>query len=144
MKRNSLITAILLLIFSTSTFASIYSSSYGTRGNVVASVEIEGKGIYNLIVSIQFLNQPYDKRNYTSDEYEELIKRLSVEWRGVALKTILETNTYKITDLPKLKATVETELQHLIKSSKKKHGVKQNTEVVYSISSFYLMEPNSK
>lgn len=143
MKRNSLITAILFLIFSTSSFAGFYKSSYDTRGNVVAAVEIEGKGIYNLIVSIQFLNQPYDKRDYTSDDYQELLKRLAVEWREVALKTILETNKLKMADLPELKVSVENEIEHLIRTSKKKHSVREDVEVVYAISSFYLLEPNN-
>ena len=144
MQRILLLTIILLLASSTSAFASFYSSGYDARGTVVASVEIEGKGIYNLVVSIQFLNKPFDKRDYTSDEYEELIKRLAVEWRGIALKTVFESNKYKITDLPALKAKVDTEIQKLIKLSKKKHGVKESIEVVYSISSFYLLEPSSK
>jgi hypothetical protein len=144
MNRNSLIIVIILLVFSSSSFAGLYKSSYDTRGNVIAAVEIEGKGIYNLVVSIQFLSQPYDKRDYTSDDYQELLNRLAVEWRGVALKTILETNQHKISDLPELKISVENELDHLIRNAKRKHGVREDVEVVYAISRFYLLEPNNE
>ena len=143
MKRYSLIAAIFLAIVSTSTFGGFYSSSYDARGSVIASVEVEGKGIHNLVITIQFLNKPFDKREYNSDGYEELIKRLAVEWRGVALKKVFELNTYKITDLPKLEASIEIEIQKLVKSSKRKHGVKEGVEVVYSISNFYLIEPSN-
>jgi hypothetical protein len=143
MKRKSLITAIILLVFSSCALAGYYKSGFGTDGNVVAAVEIEGKGIYNLIVSIQFLNQPYDKRDYTSDDYQELLKRLAVEWRGVALKTILEKNRYKISELPELKISIENEIDHLIRSAKKKHSVREDVEVVYAISSYYLLEPKN-
>jgi bifunctional pyridoxal-dependent enzyme with beta-cystathionase and maltose regulon repressor activities len=142
MIRSPLIATILMLVASTNAFGGFYSSSYDSRGTVVASVEIEDKGIYNLVVSIQFLNKPYDKREYESDSYEELINRLSIEWRGVALKKILESNTYKVSDLKTLEASVESEVHKLIKLSKKKHGLSQGIEVIFSISSFYLIEPS--
>jgi hypothetical protein len=141
MKRNLFFLAIFLLIFSTSAFAGFYKSGFGTNGNVVAAVEIDGKGIYNLIVSIQFLQQPYDKRDYTSDDYLELLKRLSVAWRGVALKTILEKNGYSMSELAELKISIENEIDHLIRNAKKKHSVREDVEVVYAISSYYLLEP---
>ena len=143
MIKSSLIATILILVASTNAFGgSFYSSSYDSRGTVVASVEIEDKGIYNLVVSIQFLNKPYDKREYESDSYEELINRLSIEWRGVALKKILESNKYKVSDLKTLEASVESEVHKLIKLSKQKHGLSQGIEVIFSISSFYLIEPS--
>ena len=142
MIRSSLIATIIMLVASTNAFGGFYSSSYDSSGTVVASVEIEDKGIYNLVVSIQFLNKPYDKREYESDSYEELINRLSIEWRGVALKKILESNKYKVSDLKTLEASVESEVHKLIKLSKQKHGLSQGIEVIFSISSFYLIEPS--
>ncbi|MEW8073590.1 MAG: hypothetical protein AB2792_09520 [Candidatus Thiodiazotropha sp.] len=129
-----------LLLFTANAYAGLSYSSYDSRGSVVAAVEIEGKGIYNLVLSVQFLNEPYDKKPYTTDQYEELINRVSVEWRGVALKTILKNNKYKITDLPALELRVNKAIQELIKSSKSKYGIKNDAEVIFSTTSIYLVE----
>lgn len=152
MKINHLIATILFLLASKSAFAGLYSSNitfsglypsnYDPRSSVIASVEIEGKGIRNLVVSIQFLEKPFNKREYASDEYGELINRLSVEWRGVALKKVLESNKYKITDLSELEDSVDVGVKKLINQLKRIYGVKEGIEVVYSISSFYLLDPS--
>jgi len=132
--------SIFLLVFGVSSAsAGYFKSSIDSRGAASAAVEIEGNGIYNLIVSVQFLKQPYDKKEYDNDNYEELINRLTVEWRGLALNKVLESNNYKISDLAALKKQVESEIQSLINSSKSKHGVNQKTEVIYSITSFVLV-----
>jgi hypothetical protein len=142
--KHLFIAAILLLLISSTAQASFYSSTYNSANTAIAAVEIEGKGLYNLVVSVQFLRKPYDKGEYTSDEYEELINRLSVEWRGVALKRVLSANRYKITDLSALRASLESAMESLISEAKKKHGVKQGMDVVYSIVDIYLIDPRNE
>lgn len=64
-----------------SAFAGFYSSSSSSTGGALAtSVEIEGGGIYNLVVSVQFLREPYDKSPYSSDDYDARNHGVSSEW----------------------------------------------------------------
>ena len=131
---------LILLFASANANAGFSYSSYDSRGSVVAAVEIEGQGVYNLVMSVQFLNEPYDKKQYTSDEYEGLINRLSTEWHGVALKVILANNKYKISDLQGLELKVNKAIKDLINNTRNKYGINNNAEVVYSITSFYLVD----
>lgn len=140
--KHSFIPAVLLFILSATAQAEFYSLSYNSSNTAIAAVEIEGKGLYNLVVSAQFLHKPYDKEEYTSDEYEELINRLSIEWRGVVLKRVLNSNRLKITDLSSLRANLESAIESLISEAKKKHGIKKGMDVVYSIVDIYLIDPN--
>ena len=135
----------LLISVVPSAFAGFYSSSSSSTGGALAtSVEIEGGGIYNLVVSVQFLREPYDKSPYSSDDYEEMIKRLNVEWRDVVLQRVLSENNIKISELTTLKKNISSDLSLLVAKAKKKHGVTENTEVVYSISGFYLVNINKE
>jgi len=132
-----------MLVFATNASASFYSDSFDRTGAVVASVEVEGKGIYNLVVSLEFMGKPKDKKIFSSDEYAELINRLNVEGKGVALRTILSSNLVKISDLKELELSIEQEIIKLIDKLKPKYDISSSTEVVFSISSFYLMEPQN-
>lgn len=131
---------LILVLVATSTHAGLSYKSYDSGSSIIVAVEIDSKGVYNLVVSVKFSNEPYDKKPYTSDAYDELINRLSVEWRGVALKEILKNNTYKLSGLSEIESKVDSVIQELIINSKNKHGIKANTEVVYSISSIYLVD----
>jgi hypothetical protein len=141
---RTLLLALLIVSFTTDSYAGFKYSSYDSGGSVVAAIEIEGKGIYNLVLSAQFLNEPYDKKPYTTDQYEELINRVSVEWRGVALRAVLENNKYKMSDLPALELKANNAIKELIKTLKGKYGIKDSTEVVYSITSIYLVATDEK
>ena len=141
MFRKSLVVIILYLSVSISAYGSFYSPSYDTAGSIAATIEIEGKGVFNLVVSVQFLRNPYDRGESDSDEYEELINRLSVEWKSAALRRILESNTYRLGELSALKAGIEEEIQTLIKQSKPKHRVREGAEVIFTIGNFYILEP---
>ena len=142
MLKKQLFALLVLLLVVTNTHAGFSYKNYDSGSSIVAAVEIDGKGIYNLVISVKFLNEPYDKKPYTTDPYEQLIRRLSTEWRGTALQTVLKNNKYKISDLSTLEANVNTAIQELIKSLKKKYGIKVGTEVVYSTSSIYLVDPS--
>ena len=144
MTKNIIFTVLITLFTYSNAFAGFSYSNYDSGTSAIASVEIQGKGIYNLVVSVQFAFKPYDKREYTSDAYEELIKRLKIEWRSSSLDKILESNKYKVTDLKKLKSSLDNEIKNLIKTTKIKYGVKQNTEVVYSITGLYLIQTKDK
>ncbi len=141
MPKSNLLLACILLLLSTTTYGGFSSySGYNNQGSVMAAVEIEGKGIYNLVISVQFLSQPFDKKPYSSDAYEELLKRLSVEWKGVVLKEVLINNLYKVTDLGALKEKVKSAIQKQINSAKNKYGIDKDAEVVFSVGSFYLVD----
>ena len=137
---------LLLAIFyllSTSAYGGSFKTSYASRTSVVATVEIENEGVYNLIASIQFLRKPYDSKIYKSDEYDDLIDRLSVEWRGVALNIILQSNKYKVSDLSALEENIDAALKELINSTKSKYNISNDIEVVYSISNMYVVKPSN-
>jgi hypothetical protein len=140
MLKIKLISLLVLLLAATSSYAGFSYKSYDSGSSMIAAVEIDGKGIYNLVISVKFSNEPYDKKPYTTDAYAEFIRRLSTEWRGAALQTVLKNNKYKLSDLSTIEANVNLTIQELIKSSKKKHGIKANVEVVYSVSSIYLVD----
>ena len=140
--KTKIIVTVLLLLVSTNLSASFYKGTYERSGTVVATVDIVGKGIYNLVVSIQFMSKPKDKKKFETDEYVELINRLNVESKGIVLKKILTSNSIKLTDLIKLESSIEQDIDNLVKTLKTKYNVPSSTEVVYSISSFYLLEPH--
>ncbi len=145
MIRKTIVLVFLMLLFSSNTFAGLYSSGYSReQGTLVAAVEIEGKGIFNLIISVHFLRKPQDKKVFSSNAYEHLIDRLMVEWRKVALEKVLSANVLKVTDLAALKNSIETEIEKLASQLKNKLLPEQNVEVVFSISDFYLLEPKDK
>lgn len=135
-----------LFLFAASTSSAGYSSynSYNTSGSIVAAVELENIGIYNLVTSVQFLRKPQGSKIFGTDEYEYMINQLSVEVRGVVLQKILETKATKVTDFAVLKTNIEEQIKKLIESTKKKHGIAADTEVVFSLGNFYLLDPKGE
>jgi len=144
MVKFKLLLLLIFISFIPSAFAGGFYSSPSHRGHIATSVAIENKGIFNLVVAIEFLKEPLDKAPFTSGDYEEMMKRLNVEWSGVVSKRILTSNNYKVTDLAVLKENIEKDLEVLISESKKKHNVDPNAEVVFSIGSFYLVNLNNE
>jgi hypothetical protein len=145
MIRTFYIALILLLFLTSNSLAGFYSSSYSREsGSIVAAVQIKDEGIFNMIISANFLRMPQDKKIYKSDEYEQLMDRLQVEWRGIALQKVLESKELKIEDLIHLKNSIHTEIVSLTKQLKKKLVPGQNVEVVFSLSDFFLLEPIDK
>ena len=145
MLRALLVITTLFLLTASSSFAGFSSyNSYDTSGSIVAAVEIENNGIYNLITSIQFLRKPQDSKIFGTDEYEYMINQLSIEARGVILQKILEAKTIKVTDFAALKSSIENEIRNLIENTKKKHGVAAGTAVVFSLGNFYLLDPKGE
>ena len=138
------ITLLILLLFSStaSGFGSSYSSPY-SGNSIVAPIQIKDKGMYNLVVSIQFLNEPYEQKVYESDEYESFIRRLKVEWSGVALLQILQAKEKSLNDLADLKGSIEAEIGKLADQLKNKYSLQSNMEVVFSLSNFFLLEPKN-
>ena len=136
------ITLVLLVILSCSKALAggSYDSPY-SYGSVITPINIENVGIYNLVISLQFMNEPYDKKIYNSDEYRSYIKRLSVEWSDVAVDQVLNNNVQKLEGLSKLKASIKNEVRKLADSLKSKYSFDQNIEVVFSIQNFYLLDP---
>jgi hypothetical protein len=119
-----------------------YSSPY-SGDSVVAPIQIKDEGIYNLVISIQFLNEPYDNKQYKSDAYENYIRRVKVEWAGIALSQVLSAKEQTINDLVGLKTNIETEITKLADRLKGKYSLDKNLEVVFSLSNFYLLEPKA-
>lgn len=142
MVRSFNISLVIILLFASNALAgfSSYSSPYSSD-SVIASVQIKDKGIYNLVISIQFLNEPYDSKPYDTDAYENFIRRLKVEWSGVALLQVLKAKEQSINDLADLKSSIESELVKLADQLKQKYRIQKDTEVVFSLSNFFLLEP---
>jgi len=139
------ISLFLFFLLSSNAFGSFYSSQYSRdSSNIVASVQIKDKGIYNLIISVNFLRRPRDQKIYKSDEYVELLDRLQVEWQGIALQKVLESKEIQVTDLINLRNSIQTEISALAKRLKEKLVPKKEVEVVFSISDFFLLEPRDK
>lgn len=114
--------------------------SFSSNGGVVAPIVINEQGLFNLVVSVQFVREPYEKGSYESDEYHAFISRLSVEWQGLAIQKILDTPSIDPAGLSKLKESIESVINKLIEDTKSKYGIKDSTEVVYSVDKFYLIE----
>lgn len=148
MVRSVSIVLIVIFLLSSNVFAglgSFYSYQYSREtGTVVAAITIKEKGIYNLVISVQFLKKPYDKKIYKSDAYEHLIDMLLVKWRGLAIQKILEAKEVDVADLAELKKSVEKEIEKLINQMKKKFFPEHKLEVVFSLSNFFLLEPEDK
>ncbi len=146
MRRLLACSILIVLLFTSDAFAggfSSYEAPY-SKDNVVAAIQIKDKGIYNLVVSIQFLNTPYDDKPYKSDAYEKLVKRLKVEWCSITIHQILKSKELSINDLANLKGSIETEITKLADQLKSKYSLDKNVEVVFSISNFFLLEPKEK
>lgn len=143
MIQKLIIASIFLILCSSNAVASMYSSDYNREaGTIIAAVQIKGKGIYNLIVTIQFMRKPQDNKVYKSDEYEKYMDRLAIESRGIALKIILERKELTVSDLNELRKVIETEIRNHAAQLKKNLIPNHNVEVVFSISNFYLLEPH--
>ena len=95
------------------------------------------------MISIQFINEPYEKKPYESDAYENFIRRLKVEWSGVALLQVLKANEQSINDLAGLKGNIEAEIARLADQLKNKYSLNKDVEVVFSLSNFFLLEPKN-
>ncbi len=144
MIRSFMLTLLIIFLLASNAVAGFgsYSSPYSSDG-VVAPIQIMDKGIYNLVVAIQFLNEPYEQKVYESDEYKNFIRRLKVEWSGVALRHILKAEEQSINDLAVLKGDIEKEIEKLADQLKNKYSLQKEVEVVFSLSNFFLLEPKN-
>jgi hypothetical protein len=116
----------------------------GESGTVVAAIQIKDKGIYNLVISLRVVRKPEDRGVYKSDGYRNLMDRLLVEWRGIAIQKVLECNEMALTDLKTLKTDIETEIGKLVDQLKNKLLPRKKVEVVFSVSDFFLLEPKDR
>ncbi len=146
MGRTISIAILMVALIASSAFAgfSSYSDSSNSRDTVIAPIQIKNKGMYNLVVSIQFLHAPTEEKAYKSDPYEKFMRRLQVEWSGIAINQILKAKEQSVNDLGNLKANIEGEITKLANQLKNKYAVDKNVEVVFSLSNFFLLEPKDK
>ena len=139
------VTILTVLLMTSNAFAGFSSyESFYRSDSIVAPIQVKDNGIYNLVISIQILAEPYDQKIYKSDAYKDFIRRFHVEWSGVALQQILKTKEPAISDLVTLKSNIESELTKLSDALKSKYSLEKNIEVVFSLSNFYILEPRSK
>jgi len=140
-------TTLVLLIMSSSALAGFGSGSdyYPRSGSnsVVASVWVEGEGIFNLVVSLDFLGRPADSKVYGSDSYRQLIGHLSVKWRSIALDKILAVSAIEMGGLADLKKEIESAVDILVKDEVAKLMGDQKVEVIYSLTQIMLLEPRN-
>lgn len=145
MNRIFSITFLVVLLFTSNAFAGFSSySDISSSDSIIAPIQIKNKGIYNLVVSIHFLNAPTEDKVYKSDPYDKFMRRLKVEWSGVAILQILKAKEQSINDLANLKTNIEGEIAKLANQLKNKYSVDKNVEVVFSISNFFILEPRDK
>ncbi|PIE88811.1 MAG: hypothetical protein CR997_14445 [Acidobacteria bacterium] len=142
MKKIFLIIIILLFLTSKNCLAgfSSYKESYATD-TAVASVYIKDQGIFNLVIKIQFLHEPYDKKPYTTDAYKNYINRLSVEWSEIATQNILSSNISNIKDIEKLRNDIKTGIGKRAELLKGSYSLTKKDEFIYSITGIYLVKP---
>ncbi len=133
-----ILVTLLLLSYSNAIGGYGYDNPYNTD-SVIAPVHIENEGIFNLVISIQFLNEPYEKKPYESDKYRNFIRRMSVEWSTVTLNKVLNSRVKSLEGLPALKTNIETEISKLAERLKSKYSLDGKVEVVFSLSNFYLV-----
>lgn len=138
MKTSIQIFVLLILTLSGISHAGSFSRSVSSYSSVAASINVEGYGLHNVVVGVHILKEPYEDAPYDNDEYERLIKRIETDWKQVCLDTIMEKSTYKLEELEALKDEVLTRIKSHANESKRKYGVKQNAEVVFSINHFVL------
>ena len=139
MYRIIAVSLISILLTSTLSLAGGYYESPYRFDNVIAPIQLENEGIYNLVISIQFLNEPYEEKPYETDNYKKFIQRMSVEWSNAALDAALNYKVSKIEQLPKLKSDIESKVLNLANQLKPKYSLKQDVEVVFTLSNFYLV-----
>ncbi len=133
---------LVLLIISSNALASFssYDNPYNSD-SVVAPIQIKNNGIYNIVISIKFLKEPFDQKTYKSEAYKDLLKRLQIEWSGVTLSQVLKTKEIGVNELVVLKNDIESEITKLADELKNKYSLEKNVEIVFSLSNFYLLEP---
>lgn len=135
----------LVLLVASNVLAGFSSySDISSSDSVIAPIQIKNRGIYNLVVSIHFLNAPTEDKVYKSDPYEKFMRRLKVEWSRAAIVQILKAKEQSIDDLANLKANIEGEITELANQLKSKYSADKNVEVVFSLSKFFLLEPKEK
>jgi outer membrane protease len=136
---------VLVLLVASNVLAGFSSySDISSSDSVIAPIQIKNRGIYNLVVSIHFLNAPTEDKVYKSDPYEKFMRRLKVEWSRAAIVQILKAKEQSIDDLANLKANIEGEITELANQLKSKYSADKNVEVVFSLSKFFLLEPKEK
>jgi len=145
MNRSISIAFLMVLLFTSNALAGFSSySDISSSDSVIAPIQIKNRGMYNLVISIHFLNAPTEDKVYKSDPYEKFMRRLKVEWTGVAILQILNAKEQTVNDLANLKANIESEIAKLANQLKSKYSIDKNVEVVYSLSNFFLLEPKDK
>ncbi len=108
----------------------------------VAPVYIPDQGLFNFVIKIQFLLEPYDKKPYTTDSYSQFISRISLEWSDIATHTILSSNISKVSDIKQLKNDIKAEINKRAEILKSMYTLKKQTELIYSITGCYLVKPD--
>ena len=145
--RTIFATTLVFLLMSSGAVAGFGSGSdyYAISGSnsVAAPVWVEGEGLFNLVVSLDFLGRPEDTKLYKSDSYSQLINHLSVKWRSIALDKILAVSTIEKGGLADLKKEIESAVDKLVKDESAKLMGDQKVEVVYSLTHFVLLEPRN-
>lgn len=145
MTKYLLLPFVALLLCCGSAFASFSSGSYYDSSNAIAAaVQIEKAGIYNLVTSIDFMGKPQDKKLFAEDNYQEMLGELRFTARGVILQKMLEAKLKSVADLAPLKLAIEAEIRTLIDKTKRKHGVKPEAEVIFTLDSLYLLVPETR
>ncbi len=146
MIKDSLTIIACVLLFSATAMPSISSSFYSSgydrySENVVVSVEIAEKGLYNLVVSIQSFDKPKSFKSYNTDTYKDMMQRFMVEARGITVRKILNRKEISVSDFSVLREEIDAELTKLADELAYKYFPNKQMILVYSISNFFLLKP---
>ncbi|WP_125719030.1 hypothetical protein [Pseudoalteromonas rubra] len=60
-------TVLLLILLSFNTYAGFRYSNSSAAGSVVVPVKLVDEGLYNLVIGVEFMTRPYDKKPYDTD-----------------------------------------------------------------------------
>ena len=144
MKNVTKIAALLICLTPSLVFAGYFSSNYDRSSSVAVTIEVIEKGLFNLVVAATIVAEPYEKEPYDTDKYEQFVKRINSEWKGVAVHKILETSSIKLDGLNGLRAEIKSDVLKTAEALKSAYGIPADTELAFKITGFYLVNLNNE
>jgi hypothetical protein len=108
--------------------------------NVVVASIMTDQGLYNLNICVNFKSPaiiPGRMSDYTLDTYKAYLEQMEKLWKKRVFN-IINKPLIKISELSSLKNEVEKDLVNLILKEKINYKIGRNTNVIFSITHFYL------
>jgi len=144
MVRKLIVITAVLSLFSSGALAQYihFPEDNKDAATVKTAVQIKDKGIYNLVVTVQFLRKiEYGSSSLKSDDYNKMVERLLVESRELIMNKILERNELALSDFHELESGIKSAIGKRADELIMQLFPNKKIKVVFSISEFYLLEP---